>query len=151
MDQKLMQIVKEINQLEYETNLLLSEEFDSLLDDHLTAKQAGFLDLIHERGALQTYELSKLMGTSASAVSQLVNRLEQDGYIKRTINQNDRREILVELDERSHAYFRKQEEIELKIIQKYYSKLEMDELIQLKEIFLKLKRIVSNEQNGQKI
>jgi len=150
MNQKLIQIVKEINQLEFETNLLLTEEFDSLLDDKLTAKQAGFLDLIRRKGALQTYELSKLMGTSASAVSQLVNRLEQDGYIKRTINQKDRREILVELDERGHSYFRKQEEIELKIIQKYYSKLEMDELIKLKETFLKLKQIVSDEQNDQK-
>jgi DNA-binding MarR family transcriptional regulator len=145
MNQKLIQIVKEINQLEYETNLLLTEEFDSLLDDHITTKQAVFLNLIHDKGALQTYELSKLMGTSASAVSQLVNRLEQDGYIKRTINQKDRREILVELDERGHSYFRKQEEIEFNIIQKYYSKLEMEELIQLKEIFLKLKRIVSVE------
>lgn len=150
MNQKLIQIVKEINQLEYETNLMLTEEFDSLLDDNLTAKQAGFLDLIRRKGALQTYELSKLMGTSASAVSQLVNRLEQDGYIKRTINQKDRREILVELDERGHSYFRKQEEIELNIIQKYYSKLEMDELIKLKETFLKLKQIVSDEQNDQK-
>lgn len=76
--------------------------------------------------------------------------LEQDGYIKRTINQKDRREILVELDESGHSYFRKQEEIELKIIQKYYSKLEMDELIKLKETFLKLKQIVSDEQNDQK-
>ena len=88
------------------------------------------------------------MGTSASAVSQLANRLEQDGYIKRTINPKNRREIFVELDERGHSYFQKQEEIELAIIHKYYTNLEMDELMKLKEIFLKLKRIIIQEQNA---
>lgn len=142
----MIQIVKEINQVEYETNLLLTEEFESLLDDKITTKQARFLDLIRSKGTFQTYELSKLMGTSPSAISQLANRLEQDGYIKRVINPKNRREIYVQLDERGHSYFRKHEEIELKIIQKYYSKLDMDELIKLKEIFLKLKQIVLDEQ-----
>ncbi|WP_368483757.1 MarR family transcriptional regulator [Lysinibacillus sp. AC-3] len=70
---------------------------------------------------LQTYELAKLMGTSASAVSQLVNRLEQESFIKRTMSKKDRREVIIELDERGYLYFQKQEEIELTIIYKYYS------------------------------
>ncbi|RST60369.1 MarR family winged helix-turn-helix transcriptional regulator [Siminovitchia terrae] len=147
MLQQLVQLVKEINQIEYETNLLLTEEFSSLLDDKITDKQAVFLNFLHQKGALQTYELSKLMGTSASAISQLVNRLEKDGYIKRTVNLKDRREVLIELDKRGHSYFHKQEEIELAIIDKYYSKLEMDDLIHLKDIFSKFKKIVVQEQN----
>ncbi|WP_040951000.1 MarR family transcriptional regulator [Gorillibacterium massiliense] len=148
MDQQLVQLVKEINQIEYETNLMLTEEFASLIDDKITAKQAKFLDLLRKRGALQTHELSILMGTSASAVSQLINRLEQDGYIKRIVNLKDRREILVELDERGHSYYRKHDEIELQIIKKYYSKLEMNELMKLKETFIKLKQIVLQEQRS---
>ncbi|OXS68646.1 hypothetical protein B1B04_20345 [Lysinibacillus sp. KCTC 33748] len=61
------------------------------------------------------------MGTSASAVSQLVNRLEQESFIKRTMSKKDRREVIIELDERGYLYFQKQEEIELTIIYKYYS------------------------------
>ena len=89
---ELIQLVKELNQVEYETNVMLTEEFSTLLDETLTTKQALFLSLLQTHGPLQTFELAKLMGTSASAVSQLVGRLEQESFIKRTINKKDRRD-----------------------------------------------------------
>jgi len=150
MDKELVHLIKEINQVEYETNLRLTEEFSSLLDETLTTKQAVFLNLLQTKGPLQTYELAKLMGTSASAVSQLVNRLEQESFIKRTLSKKDRREVIIELDERGHLYFQKQEEIELAIIYKYYSKLNREDLLQLKDILSKLHTIISEEQEKNK-
>ncbi|MDD1504792.1 MarR family winged helix-turn-helix transcriptional regulator [Lysinibacillus sp. NPDC095746] len=150
MDKDLVHLVKEINQVEYETNLMLTEEFSSLFDETLTTKQAVFLNLLQTKGPLQTYELAKLMGTSPSAVSQLVNRLEQEDYIKRTMSKKDRREVIIELDERGHLYFQKQEEIELAIIDKYYTKLNKEDLLQLKDILLKLRFIISEEQEKNK-
>ncbi|MEB2278929.1 MarR family transcriptional regulator [Lysinibacillus xylanilyticus] len=150
MDKDLVHLVKEINQVEYETNLMLTEEFSSLFYETLTTKQAVFLNLLQMKGPLQTYELAKLMGTSPSAVSQLVNRLEQEDYIKRTISKKDRREVIIELDERGHLYFQKQEEIELAIIDKYYTKLNREDLLQLKDILLKLRSIISEEQEKNK-
>jgi MarR family transcriptional regulator, organic hydroperoxide resistance regulator len=146
MDKELVHLVKEINRVKYETNLMLTEEFSSLLGETLTTKQAVFLSLLQTKGPLQTFELAKLMGTSASAVSQLVNRLEQEGYIKRTMSKKDRREVIIELNERSHLYFQKQEEIELAIIYKYYTKLDREDLLQLKDILSNLHSIVSKEQ-----
>ncbi|UPW82371.1 MarR family winged helix-turn-helix transcriptional regulator [Lysinibacillus sp. Ag94] len=150
MDKDLVHLVKEINQVEYETNLMLTEEFSSLFDETLTTKQAIFLNLLQTKGPLQTYELAKLMGTSPSAVSQLVNRLEQEDYIKRTMSKKDRREVIIELDEQGHLYFQKQEEIELAIINKYYTKLNREDLLQLKDILLKLRFIISEEQEKNK-
>ncbi|MFJ3386216.1 MULTISPECIES: MarR family winged helix-turn-helix transcriptional regulator [unclassified Lysinibacillus] len=150
MDKDLVHLVKEINQVEYETTLMLTEEFSSLFDETLTTKQAVFLNLLQTKGPLQTYELAKLMGTSPSAVSQLVNRLEQEDYIKRTMSKKDRREVIIELDERGHLYFQKQEEIELAIIYKYYTKLNREDLLQLKDILLKLRFIISEEQEKNK-
>lgn len=148
MEKELIQLVKELNQIEYETNVMLTEEFSTLLDETLTTKQALFLSLLQSHGPLQTLELAKLMGTSASAVSQLVGRLEQEGFIKRSISKKDRREIIIQLDTRGHDYFQKQEEIELAIINKYYSQLPKGDLLQLKEIFMKLHAIVSNAQKN---
>ncbi|MFE3573261.1 MarR family winged helix-turn-helix transcriptional regulator [Lysinibacillus sp. NPDC059133] len=150
MDKELVHLIKEINQVDYEANLMLTEEFSSLLDETLTTKQAVFLSLLQTKGPLQTYELAKLMGTSASAVSQLVNRLEQESYIKRTMSKKDRREVIIELDERAHLYFQKQEEIELAIIYKYYTKLNREDLLQLKDILSKLHSIISVEQEKNK-
>lgn len=148
MEKELIQLVKELNQVEYETNVMLTEEFSTLLDETLTTKQALFLNLLQTHGPLQTFELAKLMGTSASAVSQLVGRLEQESFIKRNINKKDRREIIIELDTRGLDYFQKQEEIELAIINKYYSQLSKEDLLQLKEIFTKLHAIVSSAQKN---
>lgn len=148
VEKELIQLVKELNQVEYETNVMLTEEFSTLLDETLTTKQALFLSLLQTHGPLQTFELAKLMGTSASAVSQLVGRLEQESFIKRTINQKDRREIIIELDTRGFYYFQKQEEIELAIINKYYSQLSKEDLLQLKEIYTKLHAIVSSDQKN---
>lgn len=148
MEKELIQLVKELNQVEYETNVMLTEEFSTLLDETLTTKQTLFLSLLQTHGPLQTFELAKLMGTSASAVSQLVGRLEQESFIKRTINQKDRREIIIELDTRGFDYFQKQEEIELAIINKYYSQLSKEDLLQLKEIYTKLHAIVSSDQKN---
>jgi len=150
MDKELVHLIKEINQVDCETNLMLTEEFSSLLDETLTTKQAVFLSFLQTKGPLQTYELAKLMGTSASAVSQLVNRLEQESYIKRTMSKKDRREVIIELDERGHLYFQKQEEIELAIIYKYYTKLHREDLLQLKDILSKLHSIISVEQEKNK-
>ncbi|MEB2300888.1 MarR family transcriptional regulator [Lysinibacillus xylanilyticus] len=150
MDKELVHFIKEINQVHYETNLMLTEEFSSLLDETLTTKQALFLSLLQTKGPLQTFELAKLMGTSASAVSQLVNRLEQENYIKRTTSKKDRREVIIELDERGHLYFQKLEEIELAIIYKYYTKLNRKDLLQLKDILSKLNSIISEEQEKNK-
>ncbi|MGE7674099.1 MarR family winged helix-turn-helix transcriptional regulator [Lysinibacillus sp. NPDC094403] len=150
MDKELVHLVNEINQVEYETNLMLTEEFSSLFDETLTTKQVVFLSLLQTKGPLQTYELAKLIGTSASAVSQLVNRLEQEGYIKRTMSKKDRREVIIELDDRGLLYFQKLEEIELAIIYKYYTKLNREDLLQLKDIRLKLHSIISEEQKKNK-
>ncbi|MGE7688168.1 MarR family winged helix-turn-helix transcriptional regulator [Lysinibacillus sp. NPDC097214] len=150
MDKELVHLIKEINQVHYETNLMLTEEFSSLLDETLTTKQALFINLLQTKGPLQTFELAKLMGTSASAVSQLVNRLEQENYIKRTMSKKDRREVIIELDERGLLYFKKLEEIELAIIYKYYTKLNREDLLQLKDILSKLNSIISEEQEKNK-
>ncbi|MGE7113316.1 MarR family winged helix-turn-helix transcriptional regulator [Lysinibacillus sp. NPDC047702] len=146
MENELIQLVRELNQVEYETNVMLTEEFSTLLDETLTTKQALFLSLLQTHGPLQTFELAKLMGTSASAVSQLIGRLEQESFIKRTISKKDRREIIIELDTRGHHYFQKQEEIELAIIDKYYSQLPKEDLLHLKEILMKLHAIISKAQ-----
>ncbi|MFC9542693.1 hypothetical protein ACFTQ7_22930 [Lysinibacillus sp. NPDC056959] len=50
MDKELVHLIKEINQVEYKTNLRLTEEFSSLLDETLTTKQTVFLNLLQTKG-----------------------------------------------------------------------------------------------------
>ncbi|MGE7927960.1 hypothetical protein [Lysinibacillus xylanilyticus] len=50
MDKDLVHLVKEINRVDYESNLMLTDEFTSLLDETLTTKQVVFLSLLQTKG-----------------------------------------------------------------------------------------------------
>ncbi|MFC9542692.1 MarR family transcriptional regulator [Lysinibacillus sp. NPDC056959] len=90
------------------------------------------------------------MGTSASAVSQLVNRLEQESFIKRTMSKKDRRLVIIELDERGILIFKSRRKLSLLLfINIIQSSIERT-LLQLKDILSKLHSIISEEQEKNK-
>lgn len=146
MNEELIQYVKEINKAEYDTNVMLTLEYAALVDETITDKQLIVLGMVHEHGRLNTGEIADKMGITPSAVSQFLGKLEKAGYIKRSINPSNRREIIVELDQRGTEYMARNEKIERSIIERYYAKLGMDDILTLRNIVLKLKAIVEEEQ-----
>ncbi|NEN86154.1 MarR family winged helix-turn-helix transcriptional regulator [Paenibacillus elgii] len=146
MNEELIQYVKEINKAEYDTNVMLTLEYAALVDETITDKQFIVLGMVHEHGRLNTGEIADKMEITPSAVSQFLGKLEKAGYIKRSINPSNRREIIVELDQRGTEYMARNEQIERSIIERYYSKLGMDDILTLRNIVLKLKAIVEEEQ-----
>ncbi|MCM3273029.1 MarR family winged helix-turn-helix transcriptional regulator [Paenibacillus elgii] len=146
MNEELIRYVKEINKAEYDTNVMLTLEYAALVDETITDKQLIVLSMVHEHGRLNTGEIADKMGITPSAVSQFLGKLEKTGYIKRSINPSNRREIIVELDQRGTEYMARNEQIERSIIERYYSKLGMDDILTLRNIVLKLRAIVEEEQ-----
>ncbi|WP_326953510.1 MarR family winged helix-turn-helix transcriptional regulator, partial [Aneurinibacillus migulanus] len=102
------------------------------MDESITNSQIIILNHINHYDRLLTGDISKLMNISPSAVSQTLNRLEKNGYIKRSINPSNRREIFVELDTKGIKYIKINEEIELSIIERFYSKLDLADLTALR-------------------
>ncbi|MFD7524482.1 MarR family winged helix-turn-helix transcriptional regulator [Paenibacillus chitinolyticus] len=145
MDERLYQTVKEINEAEYTANLLLLQEYNELLQADLTSKQAVVLEHIHKHKRLTVKELADLMLITSSAVSQLIGKLDKEGYLKREINPNNRREILVELDQAGWDYFERQHKVERSIAERFYSKLDPEELSALRKITFKLQKIIEAE------
>ena len=90
-------------------------------------------------------QIASYMNITSSAVGQLVSKLEEQQYVCRSINPENRREIFVSLDTSGITYFEREEEIKRFIISRYYSKLELSEVVQLKEIVQKLNQIVLEE------
>lgn len=134
--------VQELHQAEENCNLLIVNEFRPLMKYDLTAKQEMLLTMVKKHNNLTVSELAKHMNVTSSAVSQIISKLEREKYIKRSINPANRREIIVSLDEKGNNYFEERERIEIKIIKKYYAKLSLDEIITLKNITLKLEKLM---------
>ena len=148
MNSKLAEYVKyvrEIHELEQNCNLMILKEYRPLMKFDLTAKQEMLLKLINKNIKLTVSEIAEKMDVTSSAVSQIISKLEKGEYVKREINPDNRREIIVTLNQKGVEYFSEYEKIELKIIKKYYSKLDIEEVLTMRNITLKLEKSITEE------
>jgi len=145
MNKKIKQIVDDINQYSYEMNAKLVKAQEALFEDDLSTKQTMVLDFVHKHEKCMMGDIAHYMESSPSAVSQIVTRLEKENYLKRDINPNNRREVVVMMAERGVAYYRREEQINELIIEKIYSKMPIEDLEQLRSLIQRLHQIVEEE------
>ncbi|MED3801210.1 MarR family transcriptional regulator [Lysinibacillus xylanilyticus] len=145
-DEKLIyKLVEEINEAIYSMDSHFIKLHQNLISDELSPKQIILLDFINKNSQVTIGQIANYMNITSSAVGQLVSKLEERHYVIRSINPENRREIFVCLDTSGIKYFDREEEIKQFIISRYYSKLELSEIVQLKEIVQKLNQIVLKE------
>lgn len=58
---------------------------------NVTAKQFALLKAIQRSADITTSDLTELLGKAQPAITQMLNRLDQHGFIKRTSSKQDRR------------------------------------------------------------
>ncbi|UZJ57945.1 MarR family transcriptional regulator [Pseudomonas sp. KU26590] len=59
--------------------------------------------LYRQKKAVSPKDIGPVLGLSASSVTSLLDRLEQNGYVRRVFHPSDRRSVLIELDEKAAA------------------------------------------------
>jgi MarR family transcriptional regulator, organic hydroperoxide resistance regulator len=119
---------------------LVTEEFADL-----STKQQVVLELLRVKNRTVN-EISHFLSITASAASQLISKLEKQEYVKREINPENRREIIVQLGTKGHYYNQMVEKNQLFIIEKYYAKLPKEDLDKLLDIHEKLYHIAVEAQ-----
>lgn len=137
--------IHRMNVLQNQINIVLAKKYEDKIDNHLTAKQVLVLELI-KSGIRSTKEIASHLEISASAVSQILNKLEDNSYIKRELNKENRRETLLYLDQRAEDYFKSLLNLENEINEKVYEKLSMEDLQELVRILEKLNHIILLEE-----
>ncbi|RST59992.1 MarR family transcriptional regulator [Siminovitchia terrae] len=142
---KLFELVTEINEMHYSMNKIIIKEYQSLLDDDLSNNQTILMDIVKDHEKISIGEIAQLIKITSSAVGQIVNKLEDENYLMRTINPKNRREILVQLADKGTQYFEKEEKINREIINRFYSQMEWSEMEELKRILTKLSKIVEKK------
>ncbi len=145
MNKKIKQIVGDIHHYTYEMNVKLAKAQEALFTDDLSMKQSMVLNFVQKHEKCTMGEIAHYMEITPSAISQIVTRLEKENYLKRDINPNNRREVVVMLDEFGHAYYQRDEQINELIIKKIYSKMPVEDLEQLRNLIQRLYQITEEE------
>ncbi|MBO1004269.1 MarR family transcriptional regulator [Pseudogracilibacillus auburnensis] len=137
--------VQQINDLTHFINNQVYQKHNTLIDENITAAQDHLIHTIHTAKTMTINEIAQKLNVSSSAVSQQVSKLEENGYVKRQINVNNRREILVSLDKKGHSFIKQQDKFDEIVTEKLYKKLGEKKLIEFKNILLTLKEIAIKE------
>ncbi|MBQ7096122.1 MAG: MarR family transcriptional regulator [Clostridia bacterium] len=77
--------------------------YNSKMEEGLTAQEAHALRIISFRKTTTQQLLADRLGVDKSQVTRLVKKLEQEGYLTRTVNPEDRREKLISATPKADA------------------------------------------------
>jgi DNA-binding MarR family transcriptional regulator len=86
-------VVEKRREMSTET-IMFHQAVADILGLHITDHKC--LDLIHHYGAMPAGRLAELTGLTTGAVTGIIDRLEEAGYVRRTDDPKDRRRIIVE-------------------------------------------------------
>jgi DNA-binding MarR family transcriptional regulator len=76
-------------------SVLLSQSVAAIAGIHSTDLEC--LDVIHTKGAASPGDLAAATGLTTGAVTSVIDRLEQAGYVRREAHPSDRRKVLLRL------------------------------------------------------
>ncbi|WP_062239512.1 MarR family winged helix-turn-helix transcriptional regulator [Fictibacillus sp. FJAT-27399] len=122
------------------------KHYFSSLNYALTPKQFLVLELVHKSEPVNVHSIAEQLDLSISSTSQLVSKLENDGYVIRSINPKNRREIFLTLGEKGEEYYAEYNKIDRFVIEKFFSQLSVEETKQLRDIAKKLHQVVTEDQ-----
>jgi DNA-binding MarR family transcriptional regulator len=99
LTQELLQIIKKVSKLKWEQSPV-----QGLKPSECELLGTLYLNLRHEEKAIPASELSNQLRITPAAVTHLLNPLEEDGFITRHKDPDDRRFVLVSLSSKGkHA------------------------------------------------
>lgn len=114
----------------------------------LTGPQFHVLNWIAETGPGKITQLAEMMEVKPSAITVMIDRMEQNKLVVRHHDENDRRVVMVSLTEHGQSVLKEAKQKTFEVIKQYYSRLDQDELESLMKISEKLRNIAGNENDG---
>lgn len=108
----------------------------------LTNDQHYTLRYINKVGSCTSSELAAVFDVKKSAITAIITRLWEKGFILRTRDENDRRVVYLTLTENGNELFLKTEERIQMLVESIITKFDQDELVQFLKTYDKLKEIL---------
>jgi DNA-binding MarR family transcriptional regulator len=111
----------------------------------VTTTQLFVLGLIKKQGSCKVTQLAEMMDVKPSAVTLLVDRLEENGLVLREHDKKDRRVVNISLTEHGDEKLKKVMEERKAIAGRYLSHLTEEELLVMATLTEKLAQVVNVE------
>ncbi|MCM3281709.1 MarR family transcriptional regulator [Exiguobacterium sp. MER 193] len=122
-----LQLNKKFDQLQ----LLLLEDYRHFVRFDLTPQSEAILNYVMSQSNTTPSEIGTAFRISRSAVTQVLNRLEADGFIQRRRADSDKRVTLVSLGKQGLEYQVALAELTTHLSKTYYSQIDKRELNRL--------------------
>jgi len=115
----------------------------------VTGSQYVVLKNLYENGSMTVSEVAEDLGVSLSAVTALVDRLCKSELATRRRDDKDRRLVWLELTSQGEEVVKTCDATRRRVVEKYITKLDEDDLSRLIEIYDKLLQTLENEERGR--
>lgn len=130
--------VKECIELLYDLKILdkkLLDLFEKKIGISLTRFQ--IIKYLHKSSSSTSKQISQSLEIDAAAVTRHLKILEKDGYVIKRRNENNNREVLVELSEKAHEEIRRceRETTVQDIIGNEFTEKDLEDLVSLLKKF----------------
>lgn len=122
---QILSIIKNLKQIQQTMKSQMHAHFQEL---GLTAPQGMVIFMVKHHGSMKISELSQVMGLSNSTVSGIVDRLEDQGWIKRERSEDDRRVVHVSIAKEMQEKMEAHESIMQQLMSEVLEKATKDEL-----------------------
>lgn len=141
-------IIQTIEKRVFDIMLMFNHEFGCEVDQTLTSNQQLLLYLVSQKEVTQVKDLAHTINISASAVSQMVSKLEVNDIIRREIDPVNRRNSVLKTGEKGKELMEEMNDKRTAIVSKYLKKLEEHDLEELDRIMANLTEIIHEEKRG---
>jgi DNA-binding MarR family transcriptional regulator len=99
-----LELVQEVVELQRQVGRIVGQHAPSIwIESGLTLTQLRSLFLIVNKGSTNFRKLAEALGVTPSNVTGIIDRLEEQGLVRRTQNPEDRREVTLQATDEGEA------------------------------------------------
>ncbi|ABY42110.1 MULTISPECIES: MarR family winged helix-turn-helix transcriptional regulator [Bacillus] len=143
MTRSYKEVINEMNRAYNDFYILL---FQELKDEFgLTGQQESMLFYINLNENTTANNIASTFNISKSAVSQVLSKLEKQKMISKQVNPNNKREYFLTLGPNGSKYIDRLSELDDVLIEKYFSKIDIEALEQMTETLTKINKVILEE------
>ncbi|HHK5535479.1 TPA: MarR family winged helix-turn-helix transcriptional regulator [Bacillus mobilis] len=143
MTKSYKEVINEMNRAYTELYILL---FQDLKDEFgLTGQQESMLFHINLNENTTANNIASNFNVTKSAVSQVLSKLEKQQMISKQVNPNNKREYFLTIGPNGSKYIERLSELDDVLIEKYFSKIDIEALQQMTDTLTKINKVILEE------